>query len=375
MMWNKQNIFEPSGCLSREAFSAFLENELPADVQAVADEHIGSCPFCSDAAEGFHVVSKKEATELMASTDKLFAQKLFSSKKERRKKIIWVALSAAATILLLIGVFTVINHERPQISQLADNAAPAETVAPLEKSQTDKPEPKKQVAPLNAKDKSAVYNGLNNSEATQDQLSEPEIRSEMIAGDISETASVRETESKKKEVSSTFAPIAAAENVQDDKPKLASKSAAYNEETSYESQDEYSPAAASGTRRSNFIIKKSGTFKEEKSEQVNVEPEHDTLIHVNDELPTFQGGDLKRFRKYVQNQIKYPESFSKDKISGRVLVQFAIEVNGKVADINILQGLRPDIDNEVIRVLKNSPSWKQTEKPVKQQFTMQLYIK
>ena len=39
MTWTKENMFEPSGCLTREAFEALVNHQLPASAKALADEH------------------------------------------------------------------------------------------------------------------------------------------------------------------------------------------------------------------------------------------------------------------------------------------------------------------------------------------------
>jgi len=90
---------------------------------------------------------------------------------------------------------------------------------------------------------------------------------------------------------------------------------------------------------------------------------------------TFRGADINAFTKYVLSQFKKPASA---KATGRLLVQFNINENGKVTDIKILRSLGADIDNEIIKILKNSPNWtpaKKDGKAVKQQFVMPVNIK
>ena len=44
-------------------------------------------------------------------------------------------------------------------------------------------------------------------------------------------------------------------------------------------------------------------------------------------------------------------------MEGRVIVQFLINKDGSVSDISILEGVCESIDNEVIRVVSESPDW------------------
>jgi protein TonB len=101
-------------------------------------------------------------------------------------------------------------------------------------------------------------------------------------------------------------------------------------------------------------------------------------LKVNEEPATFQEGDINKFKKYVLSKFKYPESLKGTKVSGRLLVQFVIDANGKVTEIKILRSVHADIDKEIIQILKNSPLWapgKQNGNAVKQQFVMPLEIK
>lgn len=54
-------------------------------------------------------------------------------------------------------------------------------------------------------------------------------------------------------------------------------------------------------------------------------------------------------------------------IKGVVYVNFTVDKQGDVIDVNIVRGVDPSLDNEVMRVLEDAPSWKpgiQKGKPV-----------
>jgi Ca-activated chloride channel family protein len=103
--------------------------------------------------------------------------------------------------------------------------------------------------------------------------------------------------------------------------------------------------------------------------------ETDSLSLPAEQSATFRGSDISAFKKYVLSQFKKPAGVV---ATGRLLVQFTINENGKLTDIKILRSLNPAIDNEITRILKNSPLWapsKKGGKAVKQQFVMPLEIK
>jgi TonB family protein len=87
-------------------------------------------------------------------------------------------------------------------------------------------------------------------------------------------------------------------------------------------------------------------------------PDVEDLYYVVDEMPTFNGGDpAVEFRKYIANNLKYPEIAAKNGISGRVIIQFTVDKKGKIADAVVVRSVDPALDNEALRVTLTSPNW------------------
>lgn len=80
-------------------------------------------------------------------------------------------------------------------------------------------------------------------------------------------------------------------------------------------------------------------------------------VPLADTQPTFNGGNIFAFSKWVQSQIIFPLVVKNTGISGRVVYSFVIEKNGVLTNVKILNGLHPLLDNELVRVLYNSPKW------------------
>ena len=73
--------------------------------------------------------------------------------------------------------------------------------------------------------------------------------------------------------------------------------------------------------------------------------------------PTFQGGDLGEFSKWVNAHLKYPDQAKKEGAQGRVALQFTVGADGVLQDVSVLRGVREDLDAEAVRVISASPKW------------------
>ena len=82
-----------------------------------------------------------------------------------------------------------------------------------------------------------------------------------------------------------------------------------------------------------------------------------TPFYIVEDMPTFQGGDMGEFWKYAMSEIRYPEVAAENGLSGTVYMQFTVSAAGYVIDVKVIKGVHPDLDNEAIRVIKNSPKW------------------
>lgn len=76
-----------------------------------------------------------------------------------------------------------------------------------------------------------------------------------------------------------------------------------------------------------------------------------------EEKPTFNGGDANRFASWVNSQLVYPEEAKENGIQGRILLQFTVLKDGRIADVKVIRGVEPSLDNEAIRVVSSSPKW------------------
>ena len=83
-------------------------------------------------------------------------------------------------------------------------------------------------------------------------------------------------------------------------------------------------------------------------------------------------GGIALLEKFIDVNRRMPYSAEVSRIKGIVILSGVIEPNGTVSEIKTLRSLRPDCDQEAIRVLRLFNAWKPALKggqPVRQQFT------
>ena len=83
----------------------------------------------------------------------------------------------------------------------------------------------------------------------------------------------------------------------------------------------------------------------------------DGIYATVDVMPTFKGGDINKFREWVQKKTKYPEEATINGIQGKVYITFIVEPDGTVSTVKVAKGVDPLIDNEAMKAVKSSPKW------------------
>ncbi|MCX6255057.1 MAG: energy transducer TonB, partial [Bacteroidia bacterium] len=92
-------------------------------------------------------------------------------------------------------------------------------------------------------------------------------------------------------------------------------------------------------------------------------------------MPSFKGGDINKFREWVQKRTNYPQIAIDRKIKGRVFLTFIVETDGSVTNVTIVKGVDPIIDDEAVKVIQASPKWSpglQRGQPVRVRYSMSL---
>jgi tonB family C-terminal domain len=79
--------------------------------------------------------------------------------------------------------------------------------------------------------------------------------------------------------------------------------------------------------------------------------------NIDDELPSFPGGDAK-LREWIKKNMKYPSYAKNNGIEGQVLVVFIVEKDGSISNAEVSWGVDPSLDQEALRIVNKMPKWK-----------------
>ena len=116
----------------------------------------------------------------------------------------------------------------------------------------------------------------------------------------------------------------------------------------------------------------------ENKESANTQNETGVVFNVVEQMPEFADGGMPGLMKYLGANIKYPEEAKKNKIEGRVIIQFVVAKDGSIKDATILRSVSPELDAEALRVINAMPNWKpgiQKGEPVNVKFTIPVTFK
>ncbi len=94
--------------------------------------------------------------------------------------------------------------------------------------------------------------------------------------------------------------------------------------------------------------------KVKEEESVTVE---DEVFEEAELMPEFPGG-IKKLLNFLNKNIVYPQAAIDAEIQGRVVVQFIVEKDGTPGNFEIMRPVSPELDVEVLRVLRLMPEWK-----------------
>ena len=120
-------------------------------------------------------------------------------------------------------------------------------------------------------------------------------------------------------------------------------------------------------------------FSEEVAAQKANVTDNEKLYNAGDSeitQPEFPGGIIE-FYKFVGQRFKIPAEASKNNIETKIKMQFMIEKDGSLSEIEIVKDAGYGLGEEAIRILKLSPKWiagSEHGKPVRVLYTLPITI-
>lgn len=103
------------------------------------------------------------------------------------------------------------------------------------------------------------------------------------------------------------------------------------------------------------------------------EPE-ETVYIFPQKYPEYPGGEPARLQ-FLRDNVKYPQMAREAGISGTVYVEFIVEPDGSITNVEVLRGPGGGIPDEAIRVTQLMPNWEpglQGGKKVRVQYRMAI---
>lgn len=97
-------------------------------------------------------------------------------------------------------------------------------------------------------------------------------------------------------------------------------------------------------------------FDDPHEEMYKPEPSKTYEKHALDLQPQFPGGE-KTLLGWIHANLQFPEVCIDNGIGGLVLVKFKVDKRGRVTDIEIIKGVHPELDAEVMRVMEEMPDF------------------
>lgn len=99
---------------------------------------------------------------------------------------------------------------------------------------------------------------------------------------------------------------------------------------------------------------------------------------IVEQMPRFEGGDLNKFRQWVQMRVQYPKELQQAGVEGRVIVSFEVDKDGSVVNVQTRRTPDSRLSDRVVKLVKQSPKWepgKQRGQAVRVSYTIPIEFK
>lgn len=332
---NIKKLFTISGCISPEGMQRYVSGTLTAAEKELIDAHLGTCELCTDALGGFqqHNNPAKVALAVTDINRQLHQKFLRIQTKKMRERSMVSVFSAAATIILITGLFYLmkqreIYRERLLAYSLQDSITISDrTIGQLKND-------------MNVNESAKISGKAESGENTvtmphPSKESNVYFKSKQPEDESKATLSYESAEELR--IVSNESP-----------PDTLHVAEARKQE------DDFSVAG--------YAVKSATRDKKESLQAIPANAEGDNAVSgevfmIAEEMPVFMGGDINKFREYIQQQLKYPVKAAEAGIEGKVFVSFIINEKGKLVNPKIVRSADPLLDKEALRVISSSPAW------------------
>ena len=220
------------------------------------------------------------------------------------------------------------------------------------------------------------YSDYQAEKAALEAKEKAEKMSQAILEQVEETPEEEEVEEQKFEQEVPEVPQEVLATVQVTQIAIVDADKVKNEVMDMETQREDNTARGVVNQEGSDDVDK---FKAVHEQVVVKEPEPEVVkpkeeqIFVAVEQPAEFPGGQAALKKWLSNNMRYPEAAQQNDIQGRVVVNFVVEKDGSIGHVKIAKGVDKDLDREAIRVVKKMPKWqpgKNNGVPVRSYFNL-----
>ena len=98
------------------------------------------------------------------------------------------------------------------------------------------------------------------------------------------------------------------------------------------------------------------------------------IFYSVEQQPEFPGG-MAELMKYLEKNLRYPQICKEQGVQGRVFLQFVVNTDSTISNIEVVKSVNPHLDKEALRVVSSMPKWvpgRQYGKPVRVRFILPI---
>jgi len=393
-MVNKKNfdLFSDTDCLSLDVLKAYTAQKLGANERLQVEKHLVDCAICSDAVEGFALMSygsaiNKRVDKINSRIDALTAKKntpIWKNEYLSYAAAVVGILLVCSTLYVSIRSFFISDNLISQETNMIKPDLPMkeEHNKTLEKSFKEQAEIAEK--PTVKKDE-VIIEDIEISTMPK------------ITDVVTEDRKVMALPSEPKSAQTANIPdamnIISEEEEEEEAEIIIAQSQDHIPAESY-SGSNFQQMEASGSKTSgnnkkakrNHAVSKAASFDNDMDHDMVFTDDKTTII-LNDaeediysivEVPPSYPGGEDKLMEYLTTNLSYPNKAKKKMIEGIVYITFIVNKNGSISDVKILKSLESSCDKEALRVVKNMPKWipgKMKNKEVSVQYNLPIKFK
>lgn len=412
-------IFTPSGCLTLEAMKKYHATGLTESERMEIEGHLKGCDLCSDALEGLLLISDGDKLNSILSEININLQKNLNKEREvpvltLQKSNLRLLFAAAASVIILIGIFSYLNfyalNDKSELSVLSPveyefkipdiplpkilkNEAQESAVKTGRKSKEANDKSFAENENISQKDQTVEIQNQDNYKPDLDKLknNSPLLTDQKII--MTEDSAVLAAGTKEPALASidiaSAQPveyyiggvIIEAENTIPEISQFSVTSKSANTETVTglisEPGGKKDKSLEKASNRRQNTQKPAGGKNLQEASGMEQPAENDSqsaghFFRTIDTMPQFPGGDAEMLN-YLRNHLPYPPLAKLQGIQGSIYISFIVEVSGKITSVEIIKGLTGECDDAAIKAVQSMPDWQPgfyKGKPVRVRFNM-----